>query len=79
MTTHFGAIVALAAMGEPVVDALLIDNVAVYKAHLDDQLKAPNQRVRTDAAHVKQALLVRSSFFTLLSSISNGFLSFFSR
>ena len=64
LSTHYGAIQALAALGAPVVRALLLPNVQTYVKLLEPQLRADSSEASAgrvvDARRCYNALLVRS-------------------
>ena len=59
LTTHFGCIVGLRALGPLVVGALLVDAVPVYMPLLQRRLQDRDLHVQADAVRVDSALLVR--------------------
>jgi hypothetical protein len=62
LTTHYGAVVGLSALGIYVIQLLLLPNIASYHRLLESELSPsnPNQQKFFEARKVNDALLVKS-------------------
>ncbi len=59
LTTHFGAVSCLRALGGHVVASVLLGNVSAYSKHFESVAKDGSVQTRLDAAKVEEAMVVR--------------------